>query len=184
MKFSCIKIDIIRLCAFNDCQSSAYCCSSHCSSVFEFWRGVDLVIGLWAHVYVITFKVQQWVIPACCSLAAFLFTSSWERPSVMVTTTFATFLLIPLSRVKTFSYTCFRAMPGMIKERKHQQYSCLISLTNISLSIIQSQQILHSKLGQDLLNIKENVQMYLSRNVQVKNISVMYMYIIIIKIIK
>lgn len=135
--------------------------------VCEFWIVVDLVIGLWAHVYVITFKVQQWVIPACCSLAAFLFTSSWERPSVMATTTFGTFLLIPLSRVKTFSCTCFRATPGMLKERKHQQYSCLISLTNTSLSIIQSLQILHRKLGQNLLNIEENVKMSLTRNVQV-----------------
>lgn len=41
--------------------------------------------------------------PACWSLAAFFFTSSCERPSVMATTTLGTFLRIPFSTEKAFS---------------------------------------------------------------------------------
>ncbi len=51
------------------------------------------------------------VLPACCSLRALFFTSSWERPSVTATRTLGTFLLMPLSDVNTLSPICFSAAP-------------------------------------------------------------------------
>ncbi|TNN83036.1 hypothetical protein EYF80_006643 [Liparis tanakae] len=39
----------------------------------------------------------------CCSFSALFLTSSWERPSVTTTSTFGTFLRMPLSEVNTFS---------------------------------------------------------------------------------
>lgn len=55
--------------------------------------------GFWSHLS----SFRNHVLPACCSLAALFFTSSWERPSVMATTSFGTFLLIPFSDENAFS---------------------------------------------------------------------------------